>query len=368
MSERNRFLRNVLVKALVLFLALNGLFAAVDLLPALGRISIYNRLVPGRVRLPYGEDPASDYNLSLFNLEAMFAAHEISAPRKPDAFRVVLIGDSSAWGFLLDPEETLAAHITRESGGAVHVYNLGYPTMSTTKDLMMLRYAMRYDPDLVIWLITLESLPPSKQLASPILQHNAAVVRELIAEYGLASDPDDPRLITPTVWDRTLVGERRSLADWIRLQLYGFLWAATGVDQAIPERYDPPQEDLEEETDFYGLQPPELNPDDLAFDVLAAGRALAGEVPLWIVNEPVYISRGANSDIRYNFFYPRWAYDAYRSLLAEWCLIHQVTCFDYWDLVPAEEFTNSAIHRTPEGEILLAERLLMEILKEKNAR
>jgi hypothetical protein len=45
-----------------------------------------------------------------------------------------------------------------------------------------------------------------------------------------------------------------------------------------------------------------------------------------------------------------------------------VTCFDYWDLVPAEEFTNSAIHRTPEGEILLAERLMMEIVKEKNAR
>lgn len=368
MPDRNRFLRNVLVKALVLFLAVNGLFAAVDLLPALGRISIYNRLIPGRVRLPYGEHPESDYNLSLFNLEAMFASHEVAARPKPGPFRVVLIGDSSTWGFLLRPEQTLASRITQDTGGAVHVYNLGYPTMSATKDLVMLKYAMRYEPDLVIWLVTLESLPQTKQLASPILQHNAGEVRSLIAQYGLASDPEDPRLITPTLWDRTLAGERRSLADLARLQLYGLLWAATGVDHSIPEKFDPPQEDLEAAVDFYGLAPPVLEESDLAFDALAAGRALAGDVPLWIVNEPVYISRGLNSDIRYNFFYPRWAYDQYRALLAEWCSDHQTALFDFWNLIPADEFSNSAIHRTPDGEALLADRLEMEILKERNGR
>jgi hypothetical protein len=281
---------------------------------------------------------------------------------------VVLIGDSSTWGFLLRPEETLAARITRETGGAVHVYNLGYPTMSATKDLLMLQYAMRYEPDLIIWLVTLESLPQTRQLASPILQHNAGEVRSLIAQYALASDPEDPRLITPTLWDRTLAGGRRSLADLIRLQLYGFLWAATGVDHAIPEEFEPPQEDLEPKADFYGLEPPLLNQGDLAFDVLAAGRELAGDVPLWIVNEPVYISRGLNSDIRYNFFYPRWAYDAYRVLLAAWCSDHRTVLFDFWDLIPAGEFSNSAIHRTPAGEILLSEPLEAEIEKERNAR
>ena len=61
-------------------------------MPALGRISLTTRCFPGRVRLPYGEDPQADYNLSLFNLEAMFASHEVSARPKPDEFRVVLIG------------------------------------------------------------------------------------------------------------------------------------------------------------------------------------------------------------------------------------------------------------------------------------
>jgi hypothetical protein len=364
---RGRFIRNVIVKALILFAAVNGIFAAVDMMPALGRLSIYNRLVPGRVRLPYGEHPGQDHNLSLFNLEAMFASHEVSAPPDPDEFRVMLIGDSSTWGFLLEPDETLASLINRRGAGRVHVYNLGYPTMSATKDLLMLSYAMQYRPDLIVWMVTLESLPQTKQLDSPILQHNAGEIRRLIAEYGLQSDPEDPRLMDPALWDRTLIGERRALADIARLQMYGFLWAATGVDQSIPAEFDPPQEDLEADESFHGLLPPVLHEDDLAFDVIAAGRAMAGRTPLWIVNEPIYISRGLNSDIRYNFFYPRWAYDQYRALLAQWCQDRQTALFDLWDTVPAEEFSNSAIHRTPAGENMVADRMEAVIFKEMGA-
>jgi hypothetical protein len=368
MVERGRFIRNVVIKALVLFVAANALFAAVDLLPALGRITIYNWLVPGRVRLPYGEHPESDYNLSLFNLEAMFSSHEIAGRPAEGGFRVVLIGDSAAWGFLLEPEETLASVINRRNAEGIHVYNLGYPTMSATKDLLMLEYAMRYRPDLIVWMVTLESLPQTKQLASPILQHNAAAARRLIAEYGLHSDPEDPRLLTPTGWDRTLIGERRNLADLIRLQMYGFLWAATGVDQSIPAEYEPPQRDLDADESFYGLMPPTLRESDLAFDVLAAGRTAAGAVPLWIVNEPIYISDGLNSGVRYNFFFPRWAYDQYRALLAQWCREQGVRLLDWWDAVPAGEFSNSAIHRTPAGELLLAGRLEAALIQEKHAR
>ncbi|MGB7540037.1 MAG: hypothetical protein WBM17_15965 [Anaerolineales bacterium] len=368
MSERNRFFRNVLIKALILFAAVNGVFAAINLMPALGRISIYNTLIPGRTRLPYGEDQQADYNLSLYNLEAMFASHEAAARPSPGPLRVMLIGDSATWGFLLTPEQTLASRISRNSGGAVRVYNFGYPTMTLTKDLLMLSHAMRYEPDLIIWLVTLESMPQTKQLASPILQNNAEAVRALIAQYRLHSDPQDPRLIPPTLWDRTLIGGRRALADLIRLQIYGFLWAATGVDQAIPAAFDPPQSDLEADESFHGLLPPSLKEEDLAFDVLAAGREMAGGVPLWIINEPVYVSRGLNSGIRYNFFYPRWAYDQYRTMLADWCRAQTIVCYDFWDLVPAEEFSNSAIHRTPRGEAMLADALETLIAEETHGR
>jgi hypothetical protein len=366
-SKDQNFFRNVLLKGLILFLVANLVFAALKPMPFLGRISAYNHLFPGRVRLPYGERPDVAYNLSLFNLDAMFASHEIaSIPKPKDEYRVILIGDSSTWGFLLKPQDTLSALLNAQpssvAGRRLRVYNLGYPTMTITKDLVMLQYAIRYQPDLVIWMMTLESMPREKQLASENLQHNPEIVRNLISVYKLRLSPTDPSFIHPTFLDRTFAGERRALADIIRLQVYGVMWSATGIDQYYPEKYDPPQRDLDPDDTFHGLKPPTLNPDDLALEVLDAGVKMAGNIPILFINEPIYISDGRNSDIRYNFFYPRWVYDQYRQLMAERSRARGLFYFDMWDLVTAVEFTNSAIHLTPTGEALLAEHVSMAIM------
>jgi len=71
----------------------------------------------------------------------------------------------------------------------------------------------------------------------------------------------------------------------------------------------------------------------------------------------MFVSRGQNSDLRYNFFYPRWAYDTYRRLLAEQCRLRGWHCLDLWAAVPASEYTDSAIHLTSAGEAILAGRL-----------
>ncbi len=358
----------IFVKGLILFILLDLL--CVPLAPGrtLGRVSLYNHLFPGRVRLPYGENPDQAYNFSLYNLEAMFASHVLAAGDKPaDEYRVVLIGDSSVWGYLLKPEQTLAADINAAglrtvTGKRVRAYNMGYPTLSLTKDLVMLEYAMRYQPDLVVWLLTLESFPRDKQLGSPILQNNPALVRDLISRYSLDLDAYDPRLVEAGFWGQTLIGQRRSLADLLRLQLYGVLWAASGVDQYYPASYDPPQSNLAEDATFQGLQPPQLSTQDLALEVLSAGTSMAGKVPIVFVNEPIYLSQGEHSDIRYNFFYPRWAYDQYRRILAEACLQNGWQCLDAWDLVAAAEFTNSAIHMSPAGTQQLASEIEKAII------
>jgi len=353
----------IAVKGVILFLAISILFAFFDPLPGLGKISTYNVLFPGRVRLPYGENPDQAYNFSLYNLEAMFASHALSGTEKsPDEFRVLLVGDSSAWGYLLEPQNTLAgylnsANLQMKDGRTVQAYNLGYPTMSLAKDLMLLSQAIRYQPDLIIWLATLESFPIVKQLDSPIVQNNPSVVRELIKQFSLNLDPDDSRFVGKDFLNSTLPGQRRALADYFRLQLYGMMWAATGIDQYYPSTFDPPQRDLEADESFHELLPPQLNPGDLSFDILAAGKSLAGDVPIIFVNEPIYISDGENSDIRYNFFYPRWAYDQYRQLFSEFCQQNELHCLDEWNLVSADEFTNSAIHMTPVGTRQLAEKL-----------
>jgi len=208
---------------------------------------------------------------------------------------------------------------------------------------------MRYQPDMIVWLVTLESFPYDKQLFPPLVQHNPGPMQSLISNYQLRFDPNDPSFVKESFWDRTLIGRRRALADLLRLQLYGVMWAATGVDQDYPEKYERRQEDFDVDYSFHDLQPPHLTAADLAFDILDAGHAVGGGVPVLVVNEPMFISRGKNSDIRYNFFYPRWAYDDYHRLLAERAEARGWHTLDLGDVIEGSEFTNSAVHLTPKG-------------------
>jgi hypothetical protein len=361
-------LRAIFLKTLVLFIAANVIFMAVYPFRALGKLSIYNHLVPGRQRLPYGDDPSTAYNLSLFNLDAMFASHELAnQPAVADEFRVFILGDSATWGFLLDNRDTLAgkinaAEVRSDDGRLVRAYNLGYPGMSLTKDLLLLSYAKHFQPDMILWPVTLESLPKDKQLFPPLLQNNPEAVKTLLDQFALEYDSSTAEWVDQAMLDRTIIGSRRQLADWFRLQLYGILWAATGIDQVLPETYTPRQEDLEADDSFHDLLPPSLSRSDLAFDVIAAGVKMAGDTPVLIINEPVFISQGKNSDIRYNFYYPRWAFDSYRVLLQGLAQENHWNFIDLWDLIPPSDFTNTAIHLSPRGSELYARSVLQAIL------
>jgi hypothetical protein len=362
------FLRNVVLKGLALFLIINLVFVAVNP-DALGRISLYNRVFQGRPRFPFGEDPAQSYNLSIFNLEAMFASLAIAAGPKPsNEYRVLVIGDSSTWGILLHPTETLAGQLDGAGlsmcGKTVRVYNLGYPTISLTKDLMVLDYAMRYEPDLIIWPMTLEAFPIDSQLTSPIVANNASRVDGLISRYKLPLNPADPALVHPSFWDQTLIGQRRSMADLFRLQLYGVLWSATGIDQSYPVDYAHAQTDLVSDVTYHGMQPPALDESKLAFSILEAGLRAAGKTPVLLVNEPILVSSGKNSTLRYNFYYPRWAYDQWRQMMDQKAASQGWDYLDLWNLVPADQFTNSAIHVTPAGEALVVGSVENTILQQ----
>ncbi|MGD9093607.1 MAG: hypothetical protein PVF74_12225 [Anaerolineales bacterium] len=374
-----RLARNVLIKALLLFIIINLLFAATAPLSILGKISIYNLLVPGRLRLPYGDDPTLAYNLSTYNLVAMLASHELSAGSKAaDEYRVILLGDSSTWGFLLEPEQTLSAQInaagyTLDDGRRVRAYNLGYPVMSLTKDLLILSLVKRYQPDLIVWPLTLESFPYDKQLFPPLLQNNPEAVQELTQKHDLdlktyQADPTSQVAFNiESFWGSTILGQRRSLAEIIRLQLYGVMWAATGIDQHIPETYTPRMEDLPDDLSFHDLEPSHLNRDDLAFDVVQAGIDLAGDTPIILVNEPMFISQGENSDVRYNFYYPRWAYDDFRVLMNQESQKKGWSYIDLWDAIASTEFTNSAVHLSPAGTAQFAKLLEAVILEAANS-
>lgn len=217
-----------------------------------------------------------------------------------------------------------------------------------------------YQPDMVLWLTTLEALPFDKQLASPLAANNPIRIAPLVEKYNLGLELPQT---AADLWSRTLWGQRRAYADWIRLQLYGVMWAATGVDQIYPI-YTPASWDLEPDQNYYDFQPPNLPTDQLLFAAYPAGKKIAGNIPFLLVNEPIMISNGENSDVRYNFFYPRWAYDQYREMLAETAIQINLQYVDAWDWIPPQNFTNSAIHMDADAEAVFAEKLAVEILKQ----
>ena len=363
MEQNKPRLLAVLLRATLLFVLFNFAFIPIRNFP-LGKLSLYNIVFPGRERFPFGENPQA-YNLSIFNLDAMFASHILTGTEKrPDEYRVLLIGDSSVWGTLLTPGQNLAGQLNASAltacGRKARVYNLCYPYISLAQELMILDQALQYQPDMVIWLTTLESLPLEKQFGSPLVANNPDRIREIIAKYHLNLNPNDPALIQASTWDQTFVGQRREIADLLRLQINGVLWASTGIDQYYPENYERAQTDFEADNAFHEFTPPISLRDILSFDILDAGMS-AANIPTLLVNEPILISNGRNSDIRYNFFYPRWAYDEYRSLLAERARQNHWNYLDTWDLVPMQEFTNSSVHMTPYGESLLAAQVGREL-------
>jgi hypothetical protein len=76
----------------------------------------------------------------------------------------------------------------------------------------------------------------------------------------------------------------------------------------------------------------------------------------------MFISHGENSDIRYNFFYPRWAYDDYHNLMEETSIENGWQYIDMWDTIDPSEFTNSAVHLSPEGTRQFAQAIGQAIL------
>jgi hypothetical protein len=105
------------------------------------------------------------------------------------------------------------------------------------------------------------------------------------------------------------------------------------------------------------MNPPSLPEEQFGQGLIEAGYAAAGSTPILLVNEPILVSRGENSQVRYNFYYPRWAYDQYRTQLGQTAQKNSWGYADLWELIPEDQFTNSAIHLSPQGTGTLAKTI-----------
>jgi len=365
--EQDIKLSRLILKIIFFLLVINFICILVTYFP-IGKLSLYNKLMPGRPRMPFGENSPQSFNLTLNNMDAMIASHEMSKfSNDSESYKIVLIGDSSIWGFMQKPNDTLAGLLNENTnfkcgGRQIEVFNFGYPSLSILKDLFFINRAIDFEPDLVLWFVTLESLNLNDQLSTPLVKNNPAELNEVIREYGLKFDP-----VKQSIWDRTLFSQRRNFADIFRLQLYGVMWSATGIDQDLPETYTPALRDFKLDYSYKNYTSQEIFADDLALEVIKKTINKITTADFILVNEPILISNGINNKVRYNFYYPRWAYDEYREIINNFVNAEQIKYYDFWDLVPETHFTNSAIHLDPAGERMFAEKIT-QIIEENCAQ
>jgi hypothetical protein len=350
----------VVIKTICFFVVINILYGLVT--PPITKMSVYNTVIPGLERMPF-DDSTNYYTVMVDDVDAMFAAHKISAKKKPDEIRVALIGDSSIWGENLSLEDTLAGQWNRLhqqcDGKTVKVYNLGYPHPSIIKDLMFIEKAKEEQPDAIVWFISLNTVTDNQNRVHPFLMDNSERALEIMDRYHI---PFAPRKVLAgnksSFYQRTLVGQRSFLARWIKLQALGLVWLATGKDLfTAPASFQAPSADVQNDPTYRDLEPGSDLKASLLLEAFPAGKNIAGGIPIVLVNEPVFVATGAHSDIRYNDLYPRWAYDQYRENLAAQAQTISMSYLDMWNVIPPQYFTDTPLHLNAEGEQLLMEKV-----------
>ncbi len=344
----------VAAKGLGLFVLIE--FAFLSISPRLDSFSVYALLGIKRERFPVSTLAPIDAALDVGNLQAMFASHVVSNPKAPNEFRVMVLGDSATWGTQDRVEQMMPAQLNDLEltcgSRRVRAYNLSFPRSSATKDLMIMDDAMRYQPDMFIWLITWYTLMPKTR------EDHVLVVQNPEAFYDLARRFDFlPKDYPQPSWMDDVLSRNRSAFRVARYQLYSLVQLATGSDQLPGPPIDVPGQ-LTADTTFEGMKPPVLRKAQVSLDQVADAYKLAGSVPIVLVNEPMQILSGVpHSDVRYNGYYPRWVYDQYRAYLGEAAAQNGWDYLDLWNAFPATYFGDTPLHLIPQGQQMLAQML-----------
>ena len=177
----------------------------------MGRLSIFNHLVRGPLHFPAQTQLMDQFNqgvLSFQDLDAMFASHVISAGSKPmGEYRVILLGDSSIWGYALQSPDILSEQINKINlvtcgGKTVRAYDLAYPLPSFMRDLLILDQARQYEPDLVVWPVTLLTFLTNNSDRF-FLSYQSDRVLQLVKTYHLRV-PAASHLHSSGFWDQTI--------------------------------------------------------------------------------------------------------------------------------------------------------------------
>jgi hypothetical protein len=360
----------VLIKAIVLLIICDALLIALRVPTAIDRWSIYRAFTPPTSRLGLAlqiGDPA------WWTLDPLLAAHEIAQPKAPDEYRVILLGDSATFCLYCPTRESIPQALTdlgaTIDGKQVRAYNLAYPGSDWLKDSLILKHALKYEPDAIVWLVTAKGSGdqplPQEPEAHLITHLNAAELPALARAYNLTTWETQRYADADAWYQQSIWTHGGRLREWLVL-----------LARTIRSTLIQPGKDLTDDYLFPG--PPvtsqpirsiaEINSSLPGYDVmpnrqwdlLRAGQQMAREasVPLLIVNEPIYVGGGANSDVNYNSFYERALYDRFRAALTDFVAQHDLHYLDLWNVQPPENFSNTSLHYNAEGNRLVADEIM----------
>jgi lysophospholipase L1-like esterase len=133
-------------------------------------------------QLPVGQPPLTN--------SAGLHDHEYPVDKPAGTFRIVVLGDSVAYGYRVDLDQSLTKRLEQKVNATgptrAEVLNFGVPGYNTTQELAYLRdTGLDYGPDLVLLIYVLND-------ADPVI----------VPEHGLGRAPDEPEppaMLTQTI-------------------------------------------------------------------------------------------------------------------------------------------------------------------------
>jgi hypothetical protein len=368
-----RQMLRVFAKALLLLIVFDVLQMALGLTSAIDHWSIYQYFTPPTMRLGLANQIGDP---SWWRLNVLLEAHEIAQPKAPDEYRVVFLGDSSTFCLYCRAGEAIPKAITdlgvTIDGKRVRGYNLAYPGPDWLKDVLILKHALAYQPDAIVWLVTAKGSSDQPTPAQPdahlFTRLNADELPDLQRRYGFKVWEMAQFADADAWYQSSILAKGGRLRDWINLLARTVHRALIEPGKDMTREYLLPGKpvtqqpvqfpaEITSELPGYGTLP------NSRWDLLLTGQRMAQEagVPLLLVNEPIYLASGPHSDVNYNSDYERAVYDRFRNALATFTQDHQLRYLDLWNHLPAEEFSNTALHYNLQGNRHIADEIMKEL-------
>lgn len=112
------------------------------------------------------------------DLPTMVKMHQVSRPKAPGELRVIIIGNSAIYGGNIPAGSALAPFLEEvlnqgDLKGRVRVYNLAVNGAYALEDFLVAHEALKYQPDIIIWGLTLRDFyNPPELNKSPLAGFN----------------------------------------------------------------------------------------------------------------------------------------------------------------------------------------------------